>query len=309
MARKNDTVPFAAIVLGALASGVMSLLEFLNAHWNVVLGVSGLAVFVVLGVPALVRMNEGGSSRALREHSATGNTHVALTEEPAGAPPEPEPESDIDSDEIGDDPYGILRAVREGRLDEARSALQKIAYGMVGPNVAQAEKDGFRKLMTAFAADDPLMQQALPMLLDLIRSQPGLQQSKIYASAAQWDVETVRYVLYFAEQLGAVRRVKHGSSYRLYAPDEQRRWVALTAQFRCAHCGTSAGGALPRADTMPPPSCSTCGAPMDRVLCRHVFVAPRSGREANNPNAMRCIDCGSYVTPEGPGALPTIGLH
>jgi hypothetical protein len=110
----------------------------------------------------------------------------------------------------------IEGAINSGNWDWARAALQKMAYEMVGPHISQQEKDNFKALMTRFAEKDPLYREVMGLLLLVIRQNPGILQSKIYEFAPQ-DQETIRYVLYFAHELGDIDRQKQGRSYKLFA--------------------------------------------------------------------------------------------
>lgn len=106
-----------------------------------------------------------------------------------------------------------------GDYDRAREALQRIAYTMVGKHVPEQDKREFTKFMTEFAKEDPLYREVMDRALPLIRSTPGMQQSKIYVGQPDHIKEQMRYVFYFANELGEIRRIKKGSSYQLYLPD------------------------------------------------------------------------------------------
>ncbi len=117
----------------------------------------------------------------------------------------------------GDAQYDALaRHMTLNQWDEARSQLQRIAYTML--HASQAEKDRFTAVMKEFAARDPLLSQVLGTVMPIVRQQPGTLQSGIYKHLPGVDPEQARYALYFGEQLGLLRRVKKGNSYRLYEP-------------------------------------------------------------------------------------------
>ncbi len=98
----------------------------------------------------------------------------------------------------------------------ARLYLQKVGYSAV--SAPQQEKDDFRAFMTAFARHDPLYTRGMAGVLPVLKERPeGTPQTQLYAHmGAAGDVEQARYILYFAEQLGAVRRVKKGNSYIVF---------------------------------------------------------------------------------------------
>lgn len=115
-------------------------------------------------------------------------------------------------------PADIERAWRAGDYDLARGALQKYAYGMVGPGVSEDDKARFRTVMTTFAQDDPLYQEVMAKLKPIVLAQPGILQSSIYVQLPQYDQETVRYVAYFGHEIGDIHRKKKGRSYELLPP-------------------------------------------------------------------------------------------
>lgn len=115
-------------------------------------------------------------------------------------------------------PEDIERAWRAGDYDLARGALQKYAYGMVGPGVSEDDKARFRTVMTTFAQDDPLYQEVMAKLKPIVLAQPGILQSSIYVRLPQYDQETVRYVAYFGHEIGDIHRKKKGRSYELLPP-------------------------------------------------------------------------------------------
>jgi hypothetical protein len=97
--------------------------------------------------------------------------------------------------------------------DAARRKLQQISYGMVSET--PEAKASFTKFMKVFAERDPLLSSVLGTLMPIIRSNPGVLQTALYKHVPGVEVEEVRYVLYFAEQLQLVRREKKGNTYRL----------------------------------------------------------------------------------------------
>ncbi len=108
----------------------------------------------------------------------------------------------------------VRQQMRLSEWDEARRMLQKISYGMV--DAPAHEKAQFTSLMAEFAARDPLCAGVLRVVLPLVRAQPGIVQKALYKHLPGVSSEEVRYVLYFAEQLQVLSRVKKGNSYQLF---------------------------------------------------------------------------------------------
>jgi len=101
-------------------------------------------------------------------------------------------------------------------VDDMRSGLQKAAYEMVGNRHDEATKARFKQDMTTFAAGDPLVQLIAMRVQQLVIDDPGQLQSKIYRHFPEFTKEQVRYGLYFADELGLVRRKKKRNSYQLF---------------------------------------------------------------------------------------------
>lgn len=105
-----------------------------------------------------------------------------------------------------------------GNYDMARAILQKFAYSMVGPGVAEDDKARFRTLMTTFALDDPLYREVMAKLKPIVLANPGILQTAIYPRLPEYDQETIRYVAYFGHEIGDIHRRKKGRSYELLPP-------------------------------------------------------------------------------------------
>jgi hypothetical protein len=112
----------------------------------------------------------------------------------------------------------IVSAWERGNYDWARRELQKIAYTLVDKSVPQETKDEFTRLMAEFAKEDPLYRQVMARLLPMIHANPGMMQSQIYKGESDEIKEQMRYVIYFSDVLGHIRREKKGNSYRLFPP-------------------------------------------------------------------------------------------
>lgn len=116
-------------------------------------------------------------------------------------------------------PIEIIEAYERKHFDQMRDYLQKIAYGMVGKNVDEQDKQDFKEIVTYFASRDPLYSDLIKMLLPVIAKNEGMLQSTIYPYLSGYSQETVRYVLYFAHELGDIKRIKKGRSYELYTSE------------------------------------------------------------------------------------------
>ncbi len=114
----------------------------------------------------------------------------------------------------------IENAWGRGDYDWARQQLQRIAYGMIEPSVTDAQRADFTRLMTAFAKEDPLYKDVMERVVPLVQANPGMLQSQIYKDQPDHIKEQMRYVLYFANELGHIKRIKKGNSYQLMLPGE-----------------------------------------------------------------------------------------
>src|SRR5690625_5097632 len=103
--------------------------------------------------------------------------------------------------------------------NRARLQCQKTAYEITRPSHPHAQKDWFRAFMTQFVARDPIYQDTIGRVHKAVAENPGLLQSQIFKDRTEKEKEGARYVLYFAAELGDIRREKSGRSYRLYPSD------------------------------------------------------------------------------------------
>jgi hypothetical protein len=108
----------------------------------------------------------------------------------------------------------IDRLTEAGDWDSARTALQRVAYGML--NAPHADKKRFTAAMCQFAKRDPLYREVMAIVTPLVKHTPGITQTKIYLRLPSVDPETIRYVLYYAAELGDIVRHKKGNSYALH---------------------------------------------------------------------------------------------
>lgn len=111
----------------------------------------------------------------------------------------------------------IAPMIARAEWNDARRYLQKIAYGI--KTASEGEQRDFKHIMMAFASADPLYAQCLSGIAPILAEHPqGIRQTALYPHmAAAPDTETARYVLYFADELGAIRRQKKGNSYLVFS--------------------------------------------------------------------------------------------
>jgi len=115
----------------------------------------------------------------------------------------------------------IDRAITLGDYDFARNWLQKFAYSTVSQEVPQQIRDRFKTLMTAFSRQAPPYKTILSEIIPLVSAQPGILQMATYPQLPTYTQEQIRYVLYFAHELGDLTRLKKGRSYQLFGPVQE----------------------------------------------------------------------------------------
>lgn len=127
----------------------------------------------------------------------------------------------------------IDRLMAIGDWDSARAALQRVAYTMVNEDAGTKAK--FTHLMSEFVLQDPLFESVMRALTPVINQSPGVRQAALYKGTTEDKKELIRYVLYFAAELGQVVRVKKGNSYALFpicsssqTPETQLLEIAVT---------------------------------------------------------------------------------
>lgn len=109
---------------------------------------------------------------------------------------------------------GIQACIDMGDWDAARSALQRIAYTMT--KAPAEDKAAFTAYMTDFAGIDPLVRSVMDRALPVIVESPGMRQTQFYTLFPEVPAETLRYVLYYAHELGLIKRQKKGNSYLIF---------------------------------------------------------------------------------------------
>lgn len=117
-------------------------------------------------------------------------------------------------------PFDALACLRSGDIDGARQALQKIAYLVHADKQTNPDQvRQFTKLMCMFAEIDPLFWRCLNAVKPVVQQSPGVRQTLLYEHMPV-DVETARYVLYFAHETGHLVRRKKGNSYEVFLPGQ-----------------------------------------------------------------------------------------
>jgi hypothetical protein len=109
--------------------------------------------------------------------------------------------------------FDVPELMRLGRWEQARVAMEKLAYSMSRESPENQEL--FKELATKFASVEPFYQRHVSRVVEAVRQNPGIKQSAIYELIPDLNKQDVRYVLYFADQLQQVQRVKKGNTYLL----------------------------------------------------------------------------------------------
>lgn len=170
-----------------------------------------VAVVVALGVWVMVRLEPGSLKKYLKKAPPADNPHRGYPVEP------PSREAIVRRTPLRTDPPPRTEPPpRSPNLDAMRSGMQKMAYEMVGDQHSPETKAKFKQGMTEFASHDPMVHLIAQRVHQLAIDNPGQLQSKIYRHFPEFDKEQVRYGLYFADELGLVRRKKKGNTYQLF---------------------------------------------------------------------------------------------
>lgn len=191
MARKSDSEGGAWLILiGIVIAPFVLLYEAVGQFWFWV---------IVLGIPALIVIRWFFKEDKMPSHVKTDGLNV-----------------------INDPWFNHCAAIEEawqrGNYDWARQQLQRIAYGMIEKSVTDEQRKDFTRLMTQFASEDPFYHQVMAKVLPMVEANPGMKQSDIYKGQPDHIKEQMRYVLYFAHELGHIHRTKKGNSYKLMLP-------------------------------------------------------------------------------------------
>jgi len=107
--------------------------------------------------------------------------------------------------------------------DNARLMFQKVGF-TIKTIETEYKKDRINnykqtiiKIQSGFAKEDPLYKKILPEIHDLLLKNDNVIQSKVYGKLP-FKKEDIQYVLYYADQLGDIKRTKKGRSYLLNLP-------------------------------------------------------------------------------------------
>lgn len=119
--------------------------------------------------------------------------------------------------EMGPELARMLEAsARRGEWEAIRTELQAHSYGLTDKSASV--KSAFADFAAAYVVRDPMYQSVLSQVIKLVKTNPGIRQAAIYTVVKGANVEQVRYVLYYAEWVGDIRRSRKGSSYSLWPP-------------------------------------------------------------------------------------------
>ena len=151
-----------------------------------------------------------------KKHKRRSKPYKAQTPQEDVAPTAPKARSSVEVGTADD----IERAWARGDYEKARRWLQKIAYSMVNKGVTDRQRQEFKQLVKEFAVQDPLYYELLSIIRPAVNHQPGVLQSQLTKDIDGYSTEHIRYVLYYAHELGDIHRVKHGRTYKLYLPGE-----------------------------------------------------------------------------------------
>ena len=158
------------------------------------------------------RQAPSASSGAVPQGPADRGPPAAASEAFVSAPSEPWPNIILEGR------VGLERCIARGDWATARTALQKVAYTLV--DAPQAQKDAFTRLCLEFVPRDPLYQRVVSTAVAHIQANPGCRQTQLYPLLPDLDPEWVRYAIYYAAELGVLRRTKKGNSYALWIEPE-----------------------------------------------------------------------------------------
>jgi hypothetical protein len=131
----------------------------------------------------------------------------------------------------------IKQAWHRGDYDFARTWLQKLAYTLGTIESGQAPAwvhEKFKLLVAEFTQDDPLYKSIIDRVVPAVIISPGVLQSDLMKALPDVSPEHFRYVLYYAEYRGDIRREKKGRSYALFPAGSEAEQVAAARTIRVA---------------------------------------------------------------------------
>lgn len=175
-----------------------------------------IVVVALVATFAIYTANEHKRNPHLRIRPPAPAVPAAAPSVPA-ARPEPRTTSAPWPPEVAGWMMEARKAFDAGDIDRARMCYQKAAYGFA--QLTPEQNEGLKREIASFADHDPRYQAGLALVRQMVRANPGMLQSELGKSAGP-NREALNYVLYYADQLGDIVRVKSGRSYRLYLPGQ-----------------------------------------------------------------------------------------
>lgn len=173
--------------------------------------IASLAFLIWLAIRVMARSDPGWFRRYLKfENDETKDPHRGYPVKPLSR------EEIVRREPIHSSSGPMPDSPTSPDLNTMRLGMQKIAYEMVGDKNSPETKARFKRDMTEFASLDPLVHLIAKRVHELAIDNPGQLQSKIYRHFPEFDKEQVRYGLYFADELGWIRRKKKGNTYQLF---------------------------------------------------------------------------------------------
>lgn len=234
MARKKGDIALVGILAVLVLYPLIKFLEWVGSFWLFIVMLAGAVVAVLL---VLLRTILPPAQASTKQHRPIAPPEVKPATQAEGIDFDrlnrPPTEEEIVADGWEFWTRKTQDAIRCGSVDEIRFGLQKLAYVVSRKSVSAETKEEFRQCVAEFAKVDPLYPSVVSKMRLLLVDNPGLQQSHIYKGQSDKIIEQMRYVLYYAEVLGDLVRVKKGSSYLLYLP-EQRDFAEKTNQALAA---------------------------------------------------------------------------
>lgn len=109
-----------------------------------------------------------------------------------------------------------LRALlNRAQFDELRAELQRAAYSISREGTPEERRE-FTAFVAEFARRDPLYRDLMSTVRPMVRDSPGILQSDLTKRLILYSPDQIRYVLYYAHEIGDLYRVKKGRSYALH---------------------------------------------------------------------------------------------
>jgi len=104
------------------------------------------------------------------------------------------------------------------RLDfeAARQELRAVGFRMREENALPEATAAYDHLLAGLMRADPYYTEVMAVVMPIVESRPGVIQSSLAKGFPEFDVERFRYVMYYAEIIGDIKRVKQGRSYGLF---------------------------------------------------------------------------------------------